>query len=271
MKFILLSVLLVPLAVNCREKMIVSSIPKSGTHLINKMFYLMLNESTPCFGNYYQDILTKIGSNKPYVEYGGKLFQRSYMSCHMPYSKSASLKIKQSGYKGIFTYRDPRDLVCSLVFWMNKVPHEWKALIPLSIEDRIKAVISGDQVDVLYPFLGEDSGSTNILKLFNMFLPWLNDSNFYAVRFEDLIGAKGGGSASVQRRVIKEISTHIGIECSEEHLQSIVDNLFGNTKTFRAGQIGNWKNHFTEEHKRLFKENSGQLLIDLGYEKDLDW
>ena len=34
---------------------------------------------------------------------------------------------------------------------------------------------------------------------------------------------------------------------------------------------GDWKNHFTEEDRRVFKEEAGELLIRLGYEEDLDW
>lgn len=40
---------------------------------------------------------------------------------------------------------------------------------------------------------------------------------------------------------------------------------------YRKGIAGDWKNHFTEEDRRVFKEEAGELLIRLGYEKDLDW
>lgn len=41
--------------------------------------------------------------------------------------------------------------------------------------------------------------------------------------------------------------------------------------TFRKGQTGGWKKHFTSDQKKLFKKVAGQLLIDLGYEKDFNW
>jgi len=41
--------------------------------------------------------------------------------------------------------------------------------------------------------------------------------------------------------------------------------------TFRTGKSGGWRKAFTEEHKRLFKEVAGDLLIRLGYETNLDW
>ncbi len=40
---------------------------------------------------------------------------------------------------------------------------------------------------------------------------------------------------------------------------------------YRKGVPGDWKNHFTDKHKKLFKEVGGELLIKLGYEKDMNW
>lgn len=41
--------------------------------------------------------------------------------------------------------------------------------------------------------------------------------------------------------------------------------------TARKGAVGEWKEIFTEAHKHRFKELAGDLLVDLGYEKDTDW
>ncbi len=39
----------------------------------------------------------------------------------------------------------------------------------------------------------------------------------------------------------------------------------------RKGVTGDWRNHFTAEDKKLFKDLAGDLLIKLGYEKDNNW
>ena len=39
----------------------------------------------------------------------------------------------------------------------------------------------------------------------------------------------------------------------------------------RKGIHGDWKGVFTERDKRIFKEEAGELLVELGYERDLDW
>ena len=39
----------------------------------------------------------------------------------------------------------------------------------------------------------------------------------------------------------------------------------------RKGIAGDWKNVFTERDKDIFKNEAGELLVELGYEKDHDW
>ena len=41
--------------------------------------------------------------------------------------------------------------------------------------------------------------------------------------------------------------------------------------TARKGITGDWKNHFSTAHKKQFKAIAGDLLIELGYEKDFNW
>ena len=40
---------------------------------------------------------------------------------------------------------------------------------------------------------------------------------------------------------------------------------------YRKGVPRDWKNHFNEDHIRVFKRDYGDLLIKLGYESDGDW
>jgi hypothetical protein len=41
--------------------------------------------------------------------------------------------------------------------------------------------------------------------------------------------------------------------------------------TFRKGKPGDWREHFTQKNIDYFKESTGNLLIELGYEADNDW
>jgi hypothetical protein len=43
------------------------------------------------------------------------------------------------------------------------------------------------------------------------------------------------------------------------------------TSRLRKGITGDWRNVFTDEDRRVFKEKAGDLLVKLGYESDYDW
>jgi hypothetical protein len=111
----------------------------------------------------------------------------------------------------------------------------------------------------------------NVDERFRAVLPWLSQPFNYTTFFEKLVGARGGGSQQAQVKELTNLARHLRMACTRRDIERIPDELFGNTATFRQGSIGSWRNSFGEEHKRAFKEVAGQLLIDLGYEKNLDW
>jgi len=103
-------------------------------------------------------------------------------------------------------------------------------------------------------------------------LPWLDEPSCLTIRFEDLIGSAGGGSDKKQIQTVASIVKYLGINLSDKVIEEIAAKTFyPGARTFRKGQIGDWRNYFTEEHKQAFKEVKGDILIRLGYEKDCDW
>lgn len=103
------------------------------------------------------------------------------------------------------------------------------------------------------------------------FLSYFDKSSIYISCFEKLVGPEGGGSRETQIEEILNIAAFIEVPLTRAEAEEIGKSLFGGTKTFRKGQIGGWKNHFSEEHKNLFKRHFGDLLVQLGYEKNHDW
>ena len=97
-------------------------------------------------------------------------------------------------------------------------------------------------------------------------MPWLHDPMIYTTTFEKLVGPDGGGTKEEQLSEVQNIANHIGVKISLEEAVQVANSLFGDTGTFREGKIGSWKKHFTEEHIKIFKEQTGDLLYKLGYE-----
>jgi sulfotransferase 6B1 len=64
----------------------------------------------------------------------------------------------------------------------------------------------------------------------------------------------------------------LNLPLSESEVTTLADQiLFQKSTTFRKGQIGDWHNHFSEQHKAAFKQVAGEALIQLGYETNYDW
>lgn len=58
---------------------------------------------------------------------------------------------------------------------------------------------------------------------------------------------------------------------TREKMRRALDQTFRHNTFLRKGVHGDWRNHFSPEHIRVFKETAGALLLELGYENDLRW
>ena len=58
---------------------------------------------------------------------------------------------------------------------------------------------------------------------------------------------------------------------TKEKFKKSLDKAFKYNTFVRKGIAGDWKNHFNDKHKAIFKRNAGELLVKLGYEVNLEW
>jgi hypothetical protein len=187
---------------------------------------------------------------------------------------------------------DPRykNYFCSVHFFENSLPrsHDWKLI--LNIRDLRDVIVSFNnrsfapegydqklwdsltEEEKISYFINDYEGVFNPLIQTYDFLALLeSDPKSVVIRFENLVGPLGGGSLELQKREIEKIADYLNISVSEEDIAAIAGNIFGNTSTFKMGQIGAWKTKFTPQHKKDFKARFGSLLIKLGYAQDDDW
>jgi hypothetical protein len=106
--------------------------------------------------------------------------------------------------------------------------------------------------------------------------PALLGANYTEVRYEDLLVRP---NEEVERLLgflgvdtDRALVEHCVSQASFEKLSKGRERGDEDPSSFyRKGVAGDWKNYFTEEDRRVFKEEAGELLIRLGYEEDLDW
>lgn len=174
--------------------------------------------------------------------------------------------LTQSGRVNYFIYRDPRDLLVSQVFFATDMHeehgmHDHYQSLP-DFGERLKVAITGIDRDGLY--------MVSVKGRYEGVFEWLAQPNVMCIRYEDLVNNRDATLASMLDEIEK---TGYRIPTPREKAMSILIEAIQPKKshTFRSGKTGGWKEYFTDEHKRLFKEVAGDLLVRLGYEKTNDW
>jgi sulfotransferase 6B1 len=176
-------------------------------------------------------------------------------------------ELSQSAWCTYFILRDPRDIVVSHVFYVtdiepNHVHHAYYANVLKTFEERLRTSIFG-RPDAENPF-------PDIQGRFMPFLGWMNQASICTLKYEDAISHPAEVIGSLVDFAISR-----GLELTdsrEQSVQKIAEQLDPRrSPTFRQGKTGGWRKHFTPEITNLFKQVGGDLLIQLGYEKDLDW
>lgn len=247
-----------------------NAMPKSGSHLLIQVL-LGLTRIGP-FVDPGLPPLTRSTSNRNLPE--GQVMSKilglrpgdvayGYLHARQPYLAELS----RPGVAAFFLYRDPRDVIISQIFYATHMHkqhgmHSYYTQKLSTLEERINAAIQGVQ----------EPGAqlSSIRAKYEKYLGWIDQPAVLSLRFEELILereaalgrildhlAKRGFRAKLDRqRAIASLASSIAPHASG---------------TFRRGQPGEWRQHFTDANKRAFKASSGDLLQRLGYESSHQW
>jgi len=165
-----------------------------------------------------------------------------------------------------FIYRDPRDMLVSQVFFATDIyeehgMHDYYKSLP-DLGARLKVAITGIDRDGLH--------MVSVRQRYEGVFQWLGQKHVMCIRFEDLITNR---DATLNRMLDEVEKTGYQIPTPRAQAQMILAEAIQPKKshTFRSGKTGGWREHFTEEHKKLFLDVAGDLLVRLGYEKSNEW
>lgn len=182
--------------------------------------------------------------------------------------------LRQKGVMVVTTLRDPRDQCISRMFHVRRdTSHSWH-----------KRLGDLNEVDALLECIEGRNSFPSVSQLMKISTTWLEGGyDVQIIRYE--------GLKANPVREFRKIADYLRIPLSDRLIKQIVRrNRFerlsvggkfwrtgraeGNENAnshFRKGIVGDWQNHFQDMHKERFKAAAGQLLIDLGYETDLNW
>jgi sulfotransferase 6B1 len=174
--------------------------------------------------------------------------------------------LTQSGRVNYFIYRDPRDMLVSQVHYATDMHeahgmHEYYKSLP-DFGARLTVAITGIDKPGLKML--------SVRERFESVFLWRAQKGVMCVRFEDLINKR---DATLNAMLDEVEKGSYKIPAPREHCLAILAEAIQprKSRTFRSGKTGSWQEQFTSEHKSLFKEVAGDLLVRLGYERDNDW
>jgi hypothetical protein len=242
-------------------KVLCISIPKAGTHLLERALCLHPRLHRKLAPTINDSNIKKWGELSALLE---KLCPGQMLVSHLQYSSERLRVIKSNGVKCLFMIRDPRDIVVSQTFYIlnNKTHHQHEVFASQAdLKNRLKIAIMGNSPTNL-PSIGQR---------LECFAGWL-ESSALIVRYEDLIGPEGIGDRQRQLEALQSIYDFIQVDLTHDQAIALSRQLFSSSSpTFRSGAIGRWRDCFDSEIKDLFKKVAGEAMIRYGYEKDHQW
>ena len=246
------------------------SFPKSGTHLLDQVL-LGFNRVAPFsrrLHSFYAEYEGESGRKRApeqALKWLDSLRPRDVASAHLFAREEVAKRVGTSTFIPYFIFRDPRDVVVSHVFYVTDmearhVHHDYYQSLP-DFNARLKVSILGrPDADVEFP---------NIADRFAPYLGWLDQPAVMTIHFEDLINDR----AATLSRIIDHFLTRVLLQAPRQLILESLELSINprRSPTFRSGKTGEWKKYFTEEHTKIFKDVAGDLLVQLGYEKDNNW
>jgi hypothetical protein len=232
------------------------SIPKSGTHLLERALCLhpaLYRKLVPTVSG--QNI-GKWGGLPGLVE---RIRPGQVVVSHLRHSDEDERTLAEAGLGGLFMVRNPRDLVVSQIHYVTKRTdhrlHDLFTALP-DARARLRTAITGDPT----------AGLPSIAERLSYFQGWLT-SGLFVVRFEDLVGASGGGDADRQRDLLRAVFEHLGVDAGAPRVEAVAQRLFSaDSPTFRSGQVGSSRDFFDDELEDLFRRTIGDHAVPYGYD-----
>ncbi|MBK7455334.1 MAG: sulfotransferase domain-containing protein [Anaerolineales bacterium] len=246
------------------------SFPKSGTHLLDQILLGFSNVApfSKRIHSFYAEYQGESGvkhTPEQALAWLDSLRPSDIASAHLFARPEAVARVCSSKFVPYFIFRDPRDVVVSHVFYVTDmearhVHHNYYQSLP-DFNSRLSASILG-RPDANIEFL-------NIAGRFAPYLGWLEQPEVLAIHFEDLILDR----TSVLIRIMDHFLARAPLHTPRQLILNSLETSINPEKspTFRSGKTGEWRKYFTDEHKQIFKNIAGDLLVKLGYEKNNDW
>jgi hypothetical protein len=240
--------------------------PKSGTHLLTSLLESLptLRFAAQLVSYLGQDA---VGADEEYehlVRRFRHLRDSRYIIGHLTYDPAIERAIAEAGVRMITILRDPRSHILSWAHYLLTTRHvpgrDWVTDRYPDMDSLLPVLVRGIGVPGVYPYLPD------IGERFRRYSAWSESGTGIVVRFEDLVGARGGGDDDRQEKVTHEILEYLGYAELGVATQNVASRVFStNSATFRTGQIDSWRQELPADLAEETYDRCGSLMETWGY------
>jgi hypothetical protein len=256
-------------------KLYLNGFPKSGTHLLDSMAMCVMSQANTennWMGNLDTDGFgTRFIHEDSFPKMLDELPDRRYVKGHLAWSSNLPMSFIDNRWCKAFIYRDFRDVAVSMAFHAHTGPGSFpdkEFYEGLEYNDVLGRVITGDE------------NVSSVMERWELYAPWLEEDWVLKFDYGDVMANPEVACELFVRYLYGRTGGYINTKASlgadyfNEVMHRMMNRLATPEKspTYRNGKTGEWKNHFTDEHKELFKESDkNNWLIRLGYTNDRTW
>lgn len=242
-------------------RVLVTSLPKSGTHLVIQPLHRAGMALRPLLEQWALDegerrrILLSIRRGE--ALYG-----------HLPHHRERAALLADRGVRVVVLLRDPRDVAVSLAHYIpergkaHRLGAYFRERLP-DFESRLLACILG----VTAEQAGVSEGLLDLGSRFRAFFRWAEEGGAFLCRYEELVRCPDPpGGEERQKETLRRLFAFLGLSRFGRTFQRALRSLDEtHGATFRKGGVGGWRNHFTQSHREALKRVFPEGLERYGY------
>lgn len=253
------------------DKVFIITIPKSGTYLVAKLLENLgiINCNVHIATGNIQDNrfadekAFKLEPWRFFVEIpltsSAQLIRTGQFSFgHIPYFETEKKSLED--FKKIFTFRELRDVIISIIRFLDSLEQNFKKPEAIKLGQKFKeAPMGNDKFKYWFSLWGKEYES-----IIRNMLPWKERSDVFQVKFETLMGDDG---KDAQLSLQRGLCGFLGLDITDAEIDKALSDSIGAETLTYSGKRSSYKDWWNGEVEDLFTHYGFKELNRLyGYE-----
>ena len=247
-------------------RVLANSMPKSGTHLLANLLDHL--DGMRLAGHLVDFDVADSHDPEAALKHLDKRLRRlrdsQYIGAHLIRDPRVEERLRAAPVKLVTILRDPRAVILSGAHYVMEAKQLKGRAEALELYPDLPSVLRalvlghGEPGDPMYfPEIGQRYGA---------YAAWADSDTGLTVRFEDLIGGRGGGSDETQVAEVAKIVDFLGYGGEQESAHAIAEKLFSDKViTFRSGTIDSWRAELPPDLVSEIESRCADWMGRLGY------